>query len=159
VIIVIHPPGTTMILGRGVGEGVIVGVGVSVGIGVSVEVAVGVGVSVSVGGTVGVAVGGWVFVGSGVLLAVGGNEVSVAGIVEAGALAVANAAGTRVSSDWALATAVEPQGTSVASSCTAMVDIVAATSSRVQPIWLSKPTRSKPTNITFPLILVAIPRL
>lgn len=102
------------------------------------EVAVGSGVLVRVG--CGVAVGGGELVGATVVVgarvgegraAISGNSVVVG---TTGAFAVAKTAGTLVPIVWTLAAAVAPQGCRVASSCTATVEIAAATSSRVQAV-------------------------
>lgn len=63
---------------------------------------------------------------------------------------MAKATGIRVPKSCALATAVELQGTRVASSCTATVEIADATSSRVQPACPNKPVSIRPINKNLP---------
>lgn len=147
--------------GVSVGVGVYVGVAVLVGVGVSVGELVGVDVLVGtgVGEVTIVAVASSAIVGESTCLRAGiggtGLEKSDEGVEEtdAGAFAVAKAAGSRVSRDWALATAVAPHGSRVASSCTATVDIAAATSSRVHATCANAilDIRSQATAYNIPL--------
>ncbi len=153
---VISPPSTSMDAGYGVAVGVVVAVGGMVGVadgnGVGVWAGVADGKRVAVGNGTDVFVGRTTVVGSGgsgngvgkawVTAWVGANTSVTVGIT--GALAVASTAGTRVSSAWALAAAVAPHGWSVASNCTATVDMAAATSSRVHAVCASNAPASTP---------------